>query len=371
MAAILAAAWPALAGDEEIIALYEQSGRAWDEGRYEDADRAGEAAWRQAEIEWGASEDTASLADALSRMRLSLGNPQAAQAPAARVVELAEAGVAPSISAPEARVVHARALLEAPPQEQTLARLEQALLGAETAGSGDAQIWAGWLDIGRARWTAGRWDQAYEAASRAMTHMERTGGADAGMVEAAIIAGGSAARTRRHDDAARAFARASASTNTVRERNGIREIDPSWATLEAWTMASAVAYSTIHQSLATAAPASMPALPGQRARGGGANCWPDWTAQPGAVYPAGAFGRTNSRLRSDVMPVGAVVVAYRFDEDGATTDVYSAAAIPDGFGPFIDASVNAVKKWRADPQSVRDCIGQPQHVTMTYGVNYY
>ncbi len=96
--AALTLSFAAAADEAEIFAHYAAYNAAFDEGRYADAAIAGEAAWRAAEAEWGAREETAVLAFNLARLVLMRDRRAEAVEPALRALALVEEGVAGAIA---------------------------------------------------------------------------------------------------------------------------------------------------------------------------------------------------------------------------------------------------------------------------------
>lgn len=356
----------AQASDDEIIALYEQSTQAWADGRFEDADRAMEAAWRQAEDEWGPSDDLAMLAASLADQRLAQGKRAAAQEPAARVLALTEEGSAPSIPQAEARLMLARARLAGdPPSSASIAQLASVLRSVEQSGAlPAADIRLGLLELAQAHQALGEWDAVYDVATHTLDIMD---GAPRDVSDnergtAAVLAGSAAMQTARYDIASSAFLRAMRNVDrTSKDTSGRAVVNPTWALLGAWSAMAAATEATRTGDM-TFTPAGLPPE--------GSGCRPDWVERDKPVYPVSAYGRSNTRLSPSAMQIGATVVGYYFAADGTTTEVETLAAVPDKRNPFVASAANTVKRWRAEPASVADCLGEPQTNTFQYMVDY-
>lgn len=345
-AAILAAA-PALATDEEILALYEESGAAWAEGRLDDADRAGEAAWRQAEAEWGASEDTALLAEAVAQQRLMRGDRAGAHEPAARVAQLVADGAAPGLNAAYAALYVALAEFDpfAPTGEMTVG-LQTALTEAEAAGMAPGQLlWSGWLDLARALVGAEEWEQAYTAGHNVINIMDLTAAVpDVARVEAAVLAGAAAMEARQYVDAEAAFEWALAYVPDYIVADGEEVLNPSWARLAVWaSILNSANYSAGRDVLATGDVFDLDEMEAEQRCPGF-----QWLEREAPRYPDAAAQRGM---------VGAAIVEFEITPDGKAINPTTIAEAPENYG-FGRAAENVVPRWQADPATVGNCTGK-------------
>lgn len=349
---LAALAAPALATDEEIIALSAQSGEVFASGRFEDGARLAEAAWHQGEAEWGASEDTAFLALNYVAQLVAMGQRAPAREPAARVLELAEAGAAPSIPLAEARLTAALVNVDpAAPDETAIAMLQQALAEAEAAGMHSGQMmWNGWLDIARVEANDEDWSGAWAAGGRVMEMMDATGAGvpDLARTEAALIAGAAAMENEAFDDAALAYTWAASTVARTRQTPAATMTDPAWATLTVWAEAARSLYLSerdADEAELWAEPAFYATVEQQQ------DCTPRWLTRRNPDYP-----EQEIRLGR----VGAVVLDMEFEPSGATRDVRVVAELPED-GWFGQVAADAAGKWSADPASLDACAGGVKH----------
>lgn len=348
-AALAALASPAAATDEEIISLYEQSGQAWDAGRIDEAVRLGEAAWRQAEAEWGASEDTALLAEALVRQHLLSGANAAAVAPAARVVELVETGAAPSLSSAEARLALTLARFDtSAASEESMQALQAALSEAEAANvPPGVYLWAGWLQLARARSGAEDWEQAQAAGENVMNVMDIAADVpDGARVEAAIITATAASTDRDYARSEAAFAWALNFIPARVVQDGEDAPNPAWLTLAAYEHLAAAGRHSLGQE--SAAGADIFNLDEMDA--GGDVC-------PGVTW--GPDGRTPPVYPSDALMkglIGSAFAEYELAADGTVRNAEILISIPDE--SFGEASLESMDAWRAEGEGLSGCVGK-------------
>lgn len=356
LAIVLTGVNPAWATDEEIAALNEGSVEAWNAGRFEEAERLAEAAWRQAEAEWGPSDGTAGLAEVLVQMRLLADRREAAREPARRVLELIGSGAAPSLPVEGARLRLAIAGIDPlNPTDEEIANLKAALEAAENAGMApDRVIWSGWLDIARANYAMNKWDEAYTAGDRVMNVMDLAVSVpDSARVEAAIISGNAGIEGRRFADAYRAFTWAKSYLPERVERDGQSVLNPDWASLAAWANIASAVSSILGENAAP--PTDVFGLdemdtdavcPGVR-----------WAVREAPDYPRQA-------LRAGLF--GAAVVEYELGADGSVQKATVATSAPDA--SFGEASLESTRSWRAEPDNLAGCVGQKLVATFEFAI---
>lgn len=345
VAAAMAA--PAFATDEEIIALFEENGAAWAAARFADADRAGEAAWRQAEEEWGAVEDTANLAEILTQQRLLVGDHAGAREPARRLAELAAVGAAPAVPAAFAQFYVALAEFDpAAPTEDAADALEAGLRAAEGAGMPPGRLlWTGWLLMARALRDEEAWGRTYEAGHRVMNVMDLADGVpDGARVEAAILAGGAALQEREFPQAQEAYYWALEYVPRYQTVDGAQTLNPDWARIAAWALAMEAMNETLDEETAPVGDIyGLDMMVPEQTCPSAA-----WTVRTIPEYP-------NKGLERSV--VGAAIIEYALAPDGSVAEARVAAEAPDGVG-FGGATLEALETWKADPDTIADCVGR-------------
>lgn len=230
--------------------------------------------------------------------------------------------------------------------EAALADLEATLMAMSAAGAPPDELqWSGWLEIARARFVAGMWDEAYQAGQNVINVMDLAAGApDSARVEAASIAGEAALQSQEFEQAHRALSWGAQHLPKQREQAGRSAVNPEWAQLAVRAGYAATAYYS-HTGEEVPATEDVFSLDEMTVEG---RCpGVEWRDQPLPLYPAQA-------VRDKTF--GSVILEYGFQPDGRTRDVAIVAEAP--LGIFGANTKDALEEWRARPATVTSCLGE-------------
>lgn len=345
LAALVGAA--AAADDAEVLAHYDAYRAAFQEGRFDEANAEGEAAWRAAEAEWGATEDTAMLALNLARLRLIRELRAEAVEPALRVREIVDAGVgAAAVSREEAMLIVA--LAQFPGADQTEAEMDalDAALTAYMPGddyTGKLIRGQGWFELTKARFDRRQWRRVYDAANRATLAMDGDGAIPPELL-AAIAAFGvkAAAEDQEFTDAIILGHRAIAAFPA---QPAGQPVNPMLGNLLSWDIGLHMFLSHRGEELDEA---SYPEPEWDEGRYPNVmGCDVEWLVRQPPDYPR--------RALFSGLSLG-VIFEYYLDADGAVIRVDPIGGIEDDPG-FVNAAVEAIGHWRAAPQPRAECRG--------------
>jgi hypothetical protein len=341
-----------LADDAEVMAHYSAYNAAFDAGRFEDAMKEGEAAWRAAERAWGARDETAVLAFNLARLDLLRGKRAAAIEPAERTLALVSQSVAKSVPREEAAMLAAYAKLpaEKPGKEQTDA-LSQALAaftpGEDPVGRRvDADAWRVLVNV---RVEQGQLRAAYVEADRATLLLQRESAEPRLIGVIAILGARSAFRL---EELAGAVAVVHRGIAAFPAQPPERPVDDVLGALLGW---DAGLHSAINERKrdSIAKPEEKRDLgPEPEAWKAGRTpsamgCKVEWIAQSLPDYPAKAA------YNGEFI---AMMFEYYLDADGSVARVEPMVKI-EGDPGFAKAVVASLRRWRASPQPRAECRG--------------
>jgi tetratricopeptide (TPR) repeat protein len=348
-AALASVAW---ADEAEIMSHFDAYNAAMEKLDYPVAEREGEAAWRAAEETWGGVADTGVLAFNVARLRLIADRRTEALEPARRVAELVEQGALPSVTPEEAALYVRLAEFDSANADRGAIRdLVDALEAFTSTDFASTRIsWLGWSYATEAYRTRERWDEALNAAERAMGYMDK----DPTVLPIVRAAVGVAA--------------ADASYNADRVKDGLaathraiaaypaqpaeQPLDPMLAGLVVWQQGLSQLYGMQNRGAAYMPddPALLdPAWDNDR-YASNRGCTLEWVEQP---MPAPQFG---GRGQQDA-GIGAVF-EYYLEEDGSIGRVDYQGAVQ-GTHPF-EATL---RSWRAKAPASEACRGPWLHVT--------
>jgi len=321
--------------------LFRSYSAALAQGRFDEAIREGEAAWRAADATWGDSADTAVLAYNIAALMARRGQYAEAEEPAQQALELAENGVAPDVDPLDAAIVLGLAEAQRDRPRDGINRLKATLEARDAAAMEDDDIsMLAWFSVAYDAYSRRRWRDAVVAGRRARIVATQVGPSMADLAgSAAVIEGTSAVVLRDYDEALDAF---ESGLDAYPEQ--ICVLDSSTvAQLMAWRAGtSALAHSrwsdediarrmNHHREPTEDEPEPDPELCDQLLQG-------TWFERTPPRFPR----REATRGR-----VGGVVIAYDLLPDGSTTNVRVLAAVPDAdHAGFADASVRAAEQWR-------------------------
>jgi hypothetical protein len=339
----------AYADEAEIMAHYDAYNAAFEQGRFDDADAEAEAAWRGAEAEWGAGEETAVLALNLARLRLMLDRRAPAIEPAARVAELVEAGTAgASIGQPEATLLASFARYEAEdPSRDQVDALETAALAFEPADVTGRRIhWLAWSHLAKAQSDRRQWRRASDAAERALASMDADGAVPNAFYGATTAYGVRAAVMREEWEGALTLAHRGIAKFPPQPAS--QPIDSMLGVLIGWDQGLHNIISQNERDRSSSAFEHDPEPAWQVDRYPSAmGCAVEWLERPPPDYPPRAAERGQ---------VLAMMFEYYLDADGAVARVDPVGNVQETAG-FADAVVASLRRWRATPQPRAECHG--------------
>jgi tetratricopeptide (TPR) repeat protein len=335
------------ADEAEIMARYSAYNAAFDAGRFEEAAVEGEAAWRAAEAEWGAREETAVLAFNLATLQLLLERRAEAVEPALRALALVDEGVgAGSIVREEAAALVAYAKLDAEePSREEADALDAALSAyAPTTLTGRQIARQAWFGLVSARVTRRQWREATAAAERATLLMQQDPQTEPALIGLTATFGAkSAAEIRDYEDALEIVHRGIAAFTPQPVE---QPIDPVLGALLGW---DAALHNIIDQRGGSAGLEEGHA--GHRWAEGrhptAMGCTIEWLEHPPPDYPSAALSRGQA--------IG-MLFEYYLDADGSVIRVDFIGAADESAG-FADAVVAALREWKATAQPRAECRG--------------
>ena len=356
-AAILASAAltaSAQADEAEILSHYDAYDAAFAAGDFATADMEGEAAWRAAEAEWGAREETGVLAFNLARLRLMMDHRAEALEPSQRVAELVEAGATTSVSPEEATLFVRISQLGDDPGRRELNDLEEALAAYEPVDPMNTHItWMALARVADRRIENRQWREAFEAADRAGQLMADDPSAAAGSrARVALLAASAAYEREDYVDAIRAARRGIAA---YPPQPLDQPVDPILGSLLGWEAGLRNAAGQFNKDLSELnADVYDPAWDDGRyptAMG----CDVEWIERSAPNYPS------EGARRGQVL---GMMFEYYLDTDGSVIRVDPLGDIRDT-GGFGEAAIEAMHTWRATPQPRAECRG-PWQITLEF-----
>jgi hypothetical protein len=342
---------------DPVLACFRDFRAALERGEFAAAESTAERCLEASERVNGAR--TAVLALNLAEVRLDLGKPDAAYAPAQRAYELATASGSSGVEPLLASLTLGRAQL-AVDREKGVERLREAVAEAERLGTAQSDAYIASVDLGRTSFARGDYDIARETWAAAA----RLAGAspdDPKIARGLALTGEGAAIFMQATIDARRTGAALALGKAI-DASAARKASAAFT--EALDLLQPSAESTDQHALTLAQRGYAEALAWDgavRAKMQGQG--EDW---PRADRRSAADGRCPFRLVADPAPdyphdallgsgFGAVVMRVQTDTRGAIVHSQVAAAIPTG--SFSDAVEAVSGKWRveAEPDAAPDC----------------
>jgi TonB family protein len=335
---------------DPVLANFREYRAALERGDTAAAETAAQAAYDASVAANG--NRTAVLALNLATLRLDLGKPNTAYAPAQKAHELATADPDSGVDPLLAALTFGRAALTVDGMQAAPALLE-ALKQAERRGELPTETYSAWVDLARqafARKDYGIARDAWAASARLAANapdrvefargLARAGEGAAIFMQAIVESDGEAISRGAARDANEAFGEALRLLQTYTE-----DTDPSVLTVGQAVYAQALAW---HSALRAKTSLQGNELPANAAvaQPAGGRCAVRLIAEPPPVYPSEALAESG---------VGSVVIRVTTDAEGQIIDRKVAATVPSG--PFSESVAAVAAQWRVEvaPDAVPGC----------------